>query len=182
MRDLGKFNLLGVMIDAVDREAAVRRIVDAAIERRPLAVSALAVHGVMTGRDPAQRACLNRFDLLVPDGQPVRWGLNVLYGTRLRETVRGSDLTLQVVGAATESGLRIFFYGSHQDVLDALVRNLQRQYPRLRVAGTEPSKFRAISLEEQKAIVARIKDAGARIVLVGLGLPAPRDLCRSNAR
>lgn len=171
MRDLGKHNLLGVLVDAVDREAAVRRIVDAAVERKPFAVSALAVHGVMTGRDPAQRQRLNRFDLLVPDGQPVRWGLNLLYKTRLLETVRGSDLTLQLVERAAALRLPIFFYGSRQDVLDALVANLRRRYPGIQVAGAEPSKFRRISVEEQLALVARIEDSGARIVFVGLGCP-----------
>ena len=41
-----------------------------------MAVSALAVHGVMTGvLNSTQRYRLNQFDLLVPDGQPVRWAL-----------------------------------------------------------------------------------------------------------
>lgn len=172
MRDLGKRNVLGVLVDAVDQEAAVQRILDAAIARRPLAVSALAVHGVMVGwRDPAKRELLNQFDLLVPDGQPVRWGLNLLYRTRLREVVRGSDLTLHVLEAATNNDLPVFFYGSRQEVLNALVANLRRRFSGLTVAGAEPSKFRTVSLEERQAIVARIRDSGARIVFVGLGCP-----------
>jgi len=44
-----------------------------------VAVSALAVHGVMSGAlDREQRYRLNHFDLLVPDGQPVRWALKWL--------------------------------------------------------------------------------------------------------
>ena len=172
MRDLGKRNVLGVLVDAVDYEAAVHRIIDAALARRTLAVSALAVHGVMTGRrDPVQRQLLNQFDIVAPDGQPVRWGLNLLYRTRLREAVRGTDLTLQVLQAAAENDLPAFFYGSRQDVIDALVFSLRRRFPRLRVAGAEPSKFRKVSLEERQAIVACIRDSGARIVFVGLGCP-----------
>ena len=68
------------MVNATDYQAAVARIVEAARARRPLAVTALAVHGVMTGyRDDEQRARLNHLDLVVPDGQPVRWALNALY-------------------------------------------------------------------------------------------------------
>lgn len=172
MRDLGKRNLLGVLVDALDHEAAAQRIIDAAVERRALAVSALAVHGVMTGRrDPTRQELLNQLDVVVPDGQPVRWGLNLLYGTHLREAVRGSDLTLHVLEAATKNELPVFFYGSRQEVVDALVANLQRQFPLLRVAGAEPSRFRRVSLEERLAIVTRIKDSGARIVFVGLGCP-----------
>lgn len=172
MRDLGKRNVLGVLVDALDHEAAVRRVIDAALECRALAVSALAVHGVMTGRrDPARRGLLNQLDVLVPDGQPVRWGLNLLYRTQLHEAVRGSDLTLHLLEAATKNDLPVFFYGSRQEVVDALVANLRRQFPQLQVAGAEPSKFRTVSLEERLAIVARIRDSGARIVFVGLGCP-----------
>ena len=78
MIDLGKHSVLGVPIDAVDYDAAVGRIVEAARDGRPMAVSALAVHGVMTGvLDRAQRYRLNRFDMIVPDGQPVRWALRL---------------------------------------------------------------------------------------------------------
>jgi hypothetical protein len=49
MIDHGKRNVLGVNINAVDYEAAVQQVADAAKEKRPLGVTALAVHGVMTG-------------------------------------------------------------------------------------------------------------------------------------
>jgi UDP-N-acetyl-D-mannosaminuronic acid transferase (WecB/TagA/CpsF family) len=64
MIDRGKHNLLGVKVDAVDYTAAVAKIIAAARASQPLAVSALAVHGVMTGvLDPAHRYRLNQFDL-----------------------------------------------------------------------------------------------------------------------
>ena len=47
--DAGKRVLLGVRLDAVDYEAALSRILAAARAGQPLGVSALAVHGVMTG-------------------------------------------------------------------------------------------------------------------------------------
>ena len=105
MIDAGKVDIVGVRIDAVDYEAAVQRIIDAAVERRPYRVSALAVHGVMTGvDDPQQLARLNAFDLLTPDGQPVRWAMNWLHGTGLPDRVDGPDLTLAVCRAAVERG------------------------------------------------------------------------------
>ena len=73
MLNRGKGNILGVLIDAVDYEGAVEIIIRAAREKKQAAVSALAVHGLMTGAlDREQRFRLNHFDLLVPDGQPVR--------------------------------------------------------------------------------------------------------------
>ena len=107
MIDRGKHNILGVRIDAVDYEAAVNRVVEAARDQRPFTVSALAVHGVMTGvLDRAHRHRLNQFDLLVPDGQPVRWALNALHRTKLAERVYGPNLMLRVCERAAAEGLR----------------------------------------------------------------------------
>lgn len=65
----GKRSVLGVLIDAVDYEAAVARIVSAAQAGRRCSCTALAVHGVMTGvLDPEQRFRLNALDLVTPDG------------------------------------------------------------------------------------------------------------------
>ncbi|HRX82995.1 MAG TPA: glycosyltransferase, partial [Pirellulaceae bacterium] len=84
------------MINAVDYEAAVQKIVDAARAKTAFAVSALAVHGVMTGAlDREHRYRLNALDLIVPDGQPVRWALNRLHGANLRDRVYGPTLMLK---------------------------------------------------------------------------------------
>jgi exopolysaccharide biosynthesis WecB/TagA/CpsF family protein len=172
MIDRGKQNLLGVLVDAVDYGGALRRIAAAAREHRPLAVSALAVHGIMTGhRDDAHRARLNALDLVVPDGQPVRWALNLLYGAGLRDRVYGPDLMLEVCALAAREGLPIYLYGSTAPVLDRLDRALRERFPDLRVAGREPSKFRRLTQDERAAVVNRIRSSGARLVFVGLGCP-----------
>jgi exopolysaccharide biosynthesis WecB/TagA/CpsF family protein len=172
VKDLGKRNVLGVLVDAVDPDTAVNRVVLAAREGRPYAVTALAVHGVMTGvEDPVQRYRLNRFDLVTPDGQPVRWALNWLYGAKLSESVHGSGLMTEVCRAAAAEGLPIFLYGSRPEVLDRLQQSLLRRFPDLRVAGSEPSRFRRTTLEEKKEIIDRILASGAAITFVGLGCP-----------
>ena len=52
----------------------------------------------MTGvADPAHNARLNAFDVVTPDGQPVRWALNLLHGAALTDRVYGPELTLRVL-------------------------------------------------------------------------------------
>ena len=182
MIDLGKKNVLGVMIDAVDYEAAVARIVDAASARRPCSVSAWAVHGVMEGADddePLYR--LNHIDLVTPDGQPVRWALRLLYGIRLPDRVYGPRLTNQVLAAAEERGLAVYFYGSRQDVVGPLVEKVREAHPDLRIAGAEPSQFRRMSEAEQLDLIGRIRDAGTDIALVGLGCPRQEVFAYENS-
>ena len=172
MLNLGKRNILGVLIDAVDYEAAVGLILRAARERRPAAISALAVHGLMTGvMDREQRFRLNQFDLLVPDGQAVRWVLNGLYGTALPDRVYGPKLTLKVCQQAAEERLPVYFYGGTREILVALKSSLEAKFPGLIVAGIEPSKFRRLQSAEKEQLAERVRSSGAALMFVGLGCP-----------
>jgi N-acetylglucosaminyldiphosphoundecaprenol N-acetyl-beta-D-mannosaminyltransferase len=172
VKDLGKRSVLGVLVDATDHEGAVARVLGAARERRPLSCTALAVHGVMTGvDDPVHRYRLNHFDLVTPDGQPVRWALNWLYRAGLGRNTHGSGLMLGVCEGAAEERLPIYLYGSTQIVLDRLEVALRQRFPSLVLAGSEPSKFRRTSPDEKRELVDRIHASGAAIVFVGLGCP-----------
>ena len=172
MIDLGKFNLLGVNVHAVDYEAAVDKILNAANNRKPLGVSALAVHGVMTGvMDDEHRHRLNALELIVPDGQPVRWALNLLYKTKLQDRVYGPHLMLETCRAAAENGVPIFLFGGKQELLDDLSAKLLDKFPALQIAGMRASMFRTVSPEEKQEIVDEINASGAAITLVGLGCP-----------
>jgi N-acetylglucosaminyldiphosphoundecaprenol N-acetyl-beta-D-mannosaminyltransferase len=66
----------------------------------------------------------------------------------------------------------VYFYGgSCRDVLEDLSRNLRGRCPGLIVAGAESPPFRALSDEEDAAMVERINDSGAGLVFIGLGCP-----------
>ena len=169
---MSKGNVLGVLVDATTYDEASAAILAAARERRPFAVTALAVHGVMTGvQDRAHGARLNSFDLVTPDGQPVRWALNSLHGAGLTDRVYGPELTLRVLAGAAAEGLPVYLYGSTDATLDRLVPKLAGLFPALKIAGREPSGFRPVKPGEDGEIAERIKASGARIVLVGLGCP-----------
>jgi len=172
MIDEGKHNVLGIHIDAVDYDAAVERVVSAARARHPMAVSALAVHGLMTGvLDGYHKYRLNDFELLVPDGQPVRWALQWLHGVRLAERVYGPTLMLEICRRASEEQLPIYLFGGTCELLDALSANLRERFPSLQIAGARCSRFRRLSPAEREETVAAIRDSGAAITFVGLGCP-----------
>jgi len=172
MIDRGKRSVLGVMVDAVDYETATERVLAAAHDRRSFALTALAVHGVMTGvADQAHNARLNSFDLVTPDGQPVRWGLKVLHGIALPDRVYGPTLTLHVLERCAADGMPVYLYGSTEETLDKLVAELHTMFPALKIAGTEASKFRSAAEGEDRRIADRVRSSGARVLLVGLGCP-----------
>ena len=168
----GKKNVLGILVDAVDYEAAEEAVIRAAHAERPFAVSALAVHGIMTGAlDPAHKYRLNRFDLITPDGQPVRWAMALTGQARLPDRVYGPFLTLRVCARAEREGLSVYLYGATVATLQKLEAALAERFPALRVAGRQPSRFRTATPAERRSDVAAIQESGAHLVLVGLGCP-----------
>ncbi len=159
-------------MDAVDYDAAASKILSAARQPRAFAATALAVHGVVTGwRDKTQRYRLNRIDLVTPDGQPVRWVLNLVHSASLRDRVYGPTLMLHICESAACEGLPIYLYGSESHIVAALARNLKARFPGLIIAGSEPSLFRSLSAGESASLVARVHESGARIMFAGLGCP-----------
>jgi N-acetylglucosaminyldiphosphoundecaprenol N-acetyl-beta-D-mannosaminyltransferase len=172
VRAAGKQNVLGVLIDAVDYDAVVSMTISAAKERRPMSVSPLAVHGIMTGvLDPEHRFRLNHLDVVTPDGQPVRWAMNLIHRTGLTDRVYGPTLMVRICTAAADEEIPLYLYGSSADVLDGLASHLTRSIPGLKIAGVEPSKFRRTTPQEKAEIVRRIRESSAGIVFVGLGCP-----------
>lgn len=169
---LVKNNVLGVMITPTNYISAAAAVIQAAKSPRPFTASAVAVHGVMTGvLDREHLYRLNQFDLLVPDGQPVKWALNLLHRTKLKDRVYGPKLTLDILARASSEQIPVYFYGSTEKILERLCANLKNRFPELRIVGSEASKFSRISPESASAIAERIRQSGARIVFVGLGCP-----------
>jgi exopolysaccharide biosynthesis WecB/TagA/CpsF family protein len=172
MINLGKYPILGINVHAVDYDFVVDTVVSAAKSRQPCAVSPLAVHGVMTGlMDPVHARRLNGLDLVVPDGQPVRWALSWLHDQHIPDRVCGPELTLRIAEAFSKFDLKLYLYGSRQDVLTSLSANLKQQFPNLQIVGMEPSKFRKLTDQEFTELIERIQESGANAVFVGLGCP-----------
>ena len=146
MLNAGKRNVLGILIDATDYEAACDAIFRAAKTKQHLTVTALAVHGLMTGAlDREHQFRLNHFDLLLPDGQPIRWVLNLLHHVGLSDRVYGPNLTMRICAGAVEKGIPLYFYGTNPETLTSLRQALEKKFPGIIIAGMEPSRFRRLT-------------------------------------
>lgn len=173
MIDLGKKSVLGIGVNAIDYEAAVQKIIAAGRQRQPMAVTALAVHGVMTGvGDKNHKYRLNQFDLVCPDGQPVRWALDKIHGAGLKDRVYGPELTLRLCEAASkEEDVPVYLFGATEEMLDQFASRLCEKYPGLKIAGKKASRFRTLSVQERDELAAEINASGAGMCFVGLGCP-----------
>ena len=167
-----KYDLFGVRVAACDYDEIVDVVAQAAKERLAGVVSLHAVHAIVESiRDPELLAKVNRFDAVLPDGQPVRWALNQLYGVGLRERVYGPELMLRLCVRAAENAIPIYLYGSMPDVIDLLQQKLRALFPALQIAGAESPPFRVLTPEEDDGVVRRINESGAGILFIGLGCP-----------
>jgi exopolysaccharide biosynthesis WecB/TagA/CpsF family protein len=119
--------------------------------------------------DDRHRHRLNRIDLVVPDGQPVRWALNWLHRVGLRERVYGPELTLRLCAAAAANDLPVYFYGSNDAVVADLRRRLQQRFPSLVIASAETGHFRSLNPAESEELATRIRSSGAALTFIGLG-------------
>lgn len=155
-----------------DYEKASDLIIEKACSRTSFGVSALAVHGLMeTVKDPSFREIVNRIDLVVPDGQPVRWALNSFYKVALKDRVAGPQLTLDTLKKANKHKLKVFLYGSTSLTLDKFQAFIKRNYPSIIICGTHSDRFREATQEEDQQDIKKINASGANIVLVGRGCP-----------
>lgn len=167
-----KFNLLKVMVSATTYAKALDAIIAAASLRLHACVDHMPVHGLITAStDKEFGAAINKFDMVCPDGHPVRWALNALYKTKLPDRVYGPDLMLMLCKAAAGKGIGIYLYGSTDEVLSKLKTNLCRKYPAIKIVGEEAPPFRALSLEEDSVVIDRINQSGAGLIFIGLGCP-----------
>lgn len=177
-----KLSILGVGVTPLEADAAVEEVIAAARDRRALTVSCSAVHSIMEGAlDPEHRRRLNDLDMVLPDGQPVRWALGWRHGVKLRNRVYGPDFMLAVCARAAEESIPVYLYGSRPEILQLLSTNLRKRYPKLTIAGAKPSAFRVLSDAEQIAIASEIRASGAGIVFAGLGCPRQEIWAYENA-
>ncbi len=173
-----KCDLFGVRVSATSYDEAVEAIAQAARQNKSAAVTAFAVHGLVTAAgDHDYRDKVNTFDIVSPDGQPVRWALNKFYDAQLKDRVYGPEMMLRCCQRAATDGISIYLYGSKPHVIDALVRNLPEKAPRLKIAGAEPNPHFPLAKQEVDALIQRINASGAGILFLGLGCPRQEIFC-----
>jgi N-acetylglucosaminyldiphosphoundecaprenol N-acetyl-beta-D-mannosaminyltransferase len=167
-----KHTLMGVEVSNTTYEAAADCIMSAANANVSSVVTHLPVHGIVTGAtDDTYRRAVNSFDIVAPDGMPVRWAMNRLHKLDLPDRCYGPELMLRLCARAAAEKTGVYLYGSTPDVIEQLRDKLVAMHPGLRIAGCESPPFRPLTGEEDAAVVERINASGAGLVFIGLGCP-----------
>lgn len=163
--------ILGVNVAVGSYDKVVQHSLAWAEERQSRALFFANVHMVMEAvDDPAFLRLLNGADVVFPDGMPLAWALRAL-GERNAQRVCGPDATAAMLAAAEKAGVSVGFYGGSQAVLDSLIGAVRLRHSNLNMVFQESPPFRALTPEEDLAVVDRIASSGARLLFVGLGCP-----------
>ncbi|MBD3880182.1 WecB/TagA/CpsF family glycosyltransferase [Phormidium tenue FACHB-886] len=166
-------SVIGSPVTALSFESQVNLMVDWATHRLSKVVCVANVHMLMEAKARADFAdVLAHADIVTPDGMPLVWLMNLTSaGKRRQDRVAGMDILMALCKQATTKGISLFFLGSEAAILDRMRDRLQRDFPGLKIVGMEPLPFRPLTPEEDEAIVQKINQSGAGLVLVSLGCP-----------
>jgi N-acetylglucosaminyldiphosphoundecaprenol N-acetyl-beta-D-mannosaminyltransferase len=164
-------SVIGTPITALSFDSQIDLMLNWASHHASKYICVANVHMVMEAyRKSDFASVLSAADMVTPDGMPLVWLMSRMGGYR-QDRVAGMDILLGLFRNAPNKNISIFFLGSEQQTLDRIRDRLQQEFPAVRIAGMEPLPFRPLTPEEDAAVVQKINDSGAGIVLVCLGCP-----------
>jgi N-acetylglucosaminyldiphosphoundecaprenol N-acetyl-beta-D-mannosaminyltransferase len=168
---IGRVNVLGVGVSAINMDMALAAIAGAVERREKGYICVTGVHGVSEAQtDEGFRAILNRAFLCTPDGMPLVW-VGRRQGRREMGRVYGPDLMLAVLELSERKGFRHFFYGGANGAAKALAEQMGKRFPRVQIAGSYEPPFRPLNAAEEGELKELIREARADVMWVGLSTP-----------
>lgn len=163
--------ILGVNVAVTNMQDTVNLITSHIKELKGQYICLSNVHTTIMAYESAEYQNIqNAAFLALPDGSPLALA-HRLRGYKDAEQVSGPDLMPQLWRATEYTEVSHYFYGSSQETIDGLRKNLETNYPGVRIAGMESPPFRPLTPAEDEEAVRRINESGADIVWVGLGAP-----------
>jgi N-acetylglucosaminyldiphosphoundecaprenol N-acetyl-beta-D-mannosaminyltransferase len=129
------------------------------------------MHAVIAAHQSLEfRRMLDQADLIVPDGIGlVR--VAQCKGASIQTRVAGTDLMKAFFARTKSMDIGHFFLGDTEETLRRLKANVERTYAETTIAGTCSPPFRALTSDEDDAIVTQINEARPDVLWVSLGLP-----------
>ncbi|MDD1416093.1 WecB/TagA/CpsF family glycosyltransferase [Dolichospermum sp. ST_con] len=166
-----KINIIGSPVTALPFEVQINIILEWAMSKVSKVVCVANTHMLVESYwQPELSSVLKNADIVTPDGMPLVWMLKLM-GAGTQNRVAGMDILLSLCKLAPLRDIHLFFLGADPMILDQMRKNLTQFFPNVTIAGMEPLPFRPLTAKEDEAIIKKIHDSGAGIVLVALGCP-----------
>ena len=163
-----KIEILSIPVCNVDMEEAKSSILAYMKDGKSHIIATANAEMIMIAQKDNELAhILQNADMVVPDGAGVLWAAEQ-QGQAFKERVAGYDLANKMLEEAVKEGFSVYLFGGGDGIADTAVRRCQEIYGKLNIVGFHSGFF---SLAEEKDIIKEIRDSGAKLVLVALGVP-----------
>ncbi len=162
--------VVGIPISMTSYEEVLEAVGNASPTRGSV-VCVCNVHSVMSARRDARLgSVIADSDIATPDGVPLVWALRWTANPS-QQRVYGPELMRRAMEDTAGRGYRHFLYGATDDTLAKLTDAISEFAPGANIVGSIAPPFRELSEAERDAHLAQIRESGADIVWVGLGMP-----------
>jgi len=161
-----KETYLGVNVSPLTYEGIVNEIKGRMSRKEQSTIIAVNPEKVITAnRDPQVKTLINESTFQIPDGVGILLA-SKLKGGKITSRVTGVDMMGRMLDFAASGGHPVYFYGAKEDVVTKAISEIQKDRPKLKVAGYTNGYEK-----DETALVERIHQSGAQILFVALGSP-----------
>jgi exopolysaccharide biosynthesis WecB/TagA/CpsF family protein len=172
--------IFGLAIENTRLALAAQDMAQAATDGRRMRVSFVNAHAVNTAfNEPRYKATLSSADRIYADGSGMAVAARMC-GMPLIDNVNGTDLFALLCRESLSTGGGVFLLGGKPGVAAAAAQTITDFGMGASIAGTHHGYFQHGSAEEDR-VIGEINASGARIVLVGMGVPLQDQWAERNA-
>jgi|SRR6056300_214647 N-acetylglucosaminyldiphosphoundecaprenol N-acetyl-beta-D-mannosaminyltransferase len=125
---------------------------------------------VRSYRDVSINKILNSFDVALPDGFPVAKASSILYKNQ-QKRVDGYKIFNETIRTGIENDTSHYFFGNSEEVIQKLISDLKRKYPKVNIAGYNCPPMASAEILSSHDYEKEISDINPDIVWVSLGFP-----------
>ena len=131
-------------------------------------------------KDHKFRDALKASDILLPDGTGIVYASSVLNKTDIPR-ITGSDIHLHLLAEAQRLGLKVFYLGSSDMVLQKIKERVNSEYPNIVVGVHSPPFKKEFNEEDNAAMIKAVNAFSPDILFVGMTAPKQEKWVAENA-
>lgn len=169
-----KVNVLGIEFDNLSQKEFLSTFQHRLAEKKGTFVVTANPEIIMAAREnPEFTSMIKKADFVTADGIGVIKGAKIL-GKPLKERVTGYDLLSELLKIANEFCYSIYFLGAKNEVIKAVVKKINIEYPAIKIVGSHDGYFHDTKQMQEEVIMAK-----PQLVFAALGAPKQEEFLLS---
>lgn len=160
-------DILGIPVTPFDSYEHVSQCIARGIEEHSkmfvVAINPEKIYGALSNNH--LKTILNRANMQICDGVGTAIATKILYGKSILR-ITGVSLFYTLIKEASRKQWSVFLLGAKPEVNNKAAEILERDYPKLKIAGKRDGYFK-----DSEEVVQQINDSGADLLFIALGSP-----------